>query len=40
MSGGQEWGSCYGGRRKRDEPGSAEFREREIDVCFCLSGRL
>lgn len=29
-----------GGRWERDEPGSAEFRDSETDVCFCLSGRL
>lgn len=34
MSGGQEWGSCYGGRWERDEPGSSEFRER--DRCLLL----
>lgn len=36
MSGGQEWGSCYGGRWERDEPGSAEFRERKRDRCLLL----
>lgn len=37
---GRSGAHVMGGRWERDVPGSAEFRERETDVCFCLSGRL